>query len=211
MKRNRMKRFITLLLTAALAFSSSISSLAAGWRQDGIGWWYEQEDGSYPVNTWYEDKDGSWYFFNEAGYMIHNCYRYVDENVYAFGSDGRWTGAMFPNIIPGVWIGNQYVNEWSGFHINVPAGYEIIPPALLELEGSSSLQEFHIRIPDGTGSQISLEYENAYDFSDGGAATPEYVVSLYSIALALYGFTIEDVSSVVMGGKNYVKIGRAHV
>lgn len=102
MKRNRMKRFITLLLTAALAFSSSISSLAAGWRQDGIGWWYEQEDGSYPVNTWYEDKDGSWYFFNEAGYMIHNCYRYVDENVYAFGSDGRWTGAMFPNIIPGV-------------------------------------------------------------------------------------------------------------
>ncbi len=206
MRKNKMKAIMAMLLAATLTLSSTISSLAAGWHQDGNGWWYEQEDGSYPINTWYKDKDDSWYFFNEAGYMIHNCYRYVDGNVYAFGSDGRWTGSMFTDIIPGAWIGNQYVNEWSGFHLNVPAGYEIIPSPSLDLDDPTSLQEFEIKIPDGTGSKISLEYDNAYDFADYGAITPEYMTSIYSVALALCGFTIEDVSSVTLGGKDYIKL-----
>lgn len=40
----------------------------AKWIKDSTGWWYRNEDGSYPVNCWKEIK-GIWYFFNKQGYM----------------------------------------------------------------------------------------------------------------------------------------------
>ena len=43
----KMKVFITsVLLSSAL----SITALAGEWKQDDIGWWYQNDDGSYPVN-----------------------------------------------------------------------------------------------------------------------------------------------------------------
>lgn len=207
MRQSKRKRAAAVLFAVIMAVSSSMTAFAAGWRQDGIGWWYEREDGTYPVNTWYEDSDGSWYFFNEAGYMIHDCYRYVDGSIYAFGASGRWDGTMLSEIIPGIWAGKQYVNEWSGFHINVPAGYEIQTADPGESSGAfDALHQFSITIPDGTGSGISLEYDDTSDFSGAESTTPEYVVSLYSVALALYGFTIEGVDNVTLGGKTYCKL-----
>ena len=38
------------------------------WRSDDTGWWYENPDGSYPVNGWREVQ-GKWYFFGADGYM----------------------------------------------------------------------------------------------------------------------------------------------
>ena len=40
-----------------------------GWKQDGIGWWYEYPDGSYPASTW-RKLDGKWYYFNSKGYWV---------------------------------------------------------------------------------------------------------------------------------------------
>ena len=42
------------LVLAALALSSmmSISAYAGEWKQDNTGWWYQNDDGSYPANTW---------------------------------------------------------------------------------------------------------------------------------------------------------------
>ena len=41
----------------------------AKWMQDSNGWWYRNEDGSYPVNRW-QYIDGEWYYFNQSGYMV---------------------------------------------------------------------------------------------------------------------------------------------
>ena len=32
------------------------------------GWWYEQDNGSYPAGGW-ELISGNWYYFNGSGYM----------------------------------------------------------------------------------------------------------------------------------------------
>lgn len=40
----------------------------AGWKQDGTGWWYQNDDGTYTVNNW-QNIGGQWYYFNEKGYM----------------------------------------------------------------------------------------------------------------------------------------------
>lgn len=207
MRLRNTKRILAAVLAAAMALGGSLTSYGAGWQQDAAGWWYEREDGTYPVNTWYEDTDGSWYFFNDQGYMISNCYQMVDGNFYAFGDDGRWTGVLFSDIAPGIWNGTSYANEWSGFHINVPAGYEIVPASGTGTIGSSkSFIEFVVRTPDGTGSAIELEYADAYDYSNGAATTPEYLVSMHSLLLALAGYTIEGVATVELGGKTYIKL-----
>lgn len=39
-----------------------------GWKQDHIGWWYKNGDGSYTVSNW-QNINGQWYYFNESGYM----------------------------------------------------------------------------------------------------------------------------------------------
>jgi len=69
-----MKNRIAKLLSMALiivclsgTFSSYVS--AASWKQNTSGWWYENDDGSYPSNQW-KQVDGKWYYFNSSGYMV---------------------------------------------------------------------------------------------------------------------------------------------
>ncbi len=38
------------------------------WESDASGWWVEDSDGWYPVNSW-QKIDGTWYFFKADGYM----------------------------------------------------------------------------------------------------------------------------------------------
>ena len=38
------------------------------WMKDGIGWWYQNADGSYPANQW-KFINNEWYFFDASGYM----------------------------------------------------------------------------------------------------------------------------------------------
>lgn len=40
----------------------------AGWKHNSKGWWYRNEDGSWPADRWMKI-DGSWYHFDEKGYM----------------------------------------------------------------------------------------------------------------------------------------------
>lgn len=194
-------------LVSFFAFGSRVTARADEWKQDGIGWWCEREDGTYPTGTWYEDSDGSWYFLDERGYMISNCYRCVDGSIYAFGDDGKWTGIVFSDISQGTWSGNQYSNEWSGFHLNVPEGYQVADSSGTGTIGiAKTLVEFVIHTPDGSGSAVELEYADAYDFANGLATTPEFVAMQHSLQLVSQGYTIEDLSDVVLGGKEYVKL-----
>ena len=207
MTRRTWKKAAALLVTLTMTFAGPGTVFAGQWMQNDVGWWYQNDDGSYPVNTWYQDTDGSWYFLNEQGYMISNCYRQVDGNFYAFGRDGRWTGAMFSDIAPGVWNGGNYSNDWSGFHLNVPAGYQVITAAqsgVIDL--SQTMVEFVGYTPDGTGSGVELDNADAYRFPEGADTSPEYVVSVQSMLLAMEGYTIEGVERVKIGGKEYIKL-----
>lgn len=76
------------LVLAALALSSmmSISAYAGEWKQDNTGWWYQNDDGSYPTNTW-QEIDGKQYYFGNDGYMFHDT---TTPDGYQVGSDGAW-------------------------------------------------------------------------------------------------------------------------
>ena len=72
-----MKRYIKALFAAgaacALSLCISMAAYAGSWIQDSVGWWYQDDDGSYPVNAW-RVIDNNWYRFGENGYMVIGWY-----------------------------------------------------------------------------------------------------------------------------------------
>lgn len=65
------KGLAVLGLVAGLSVLSSMSAFAGQWIQEERGWWWQNDDGSYPVSTW-EWLDGNndgfaeCYYFNEV-------------------------------------------------------------------------------------------------------------------------------------------------
>ncbi|MFR5600981.1 MAG: N-acetylmuramoyl-L-alanine amidase family protein [Lachnospiraceae bacterium] len=77
------------------------------WIEDSAGWWYRNQDGSYPANAW-QEIEGKWYFFNGSGYMVTGWVNTNDKWYYC-GTDG----AMLTNTVTpdgyqvnaeGVWV-----------------------------------------------------------------------------------------------------------
>lgn len=86
------KGLVTAGLVAGLSVLSSMSAFAGEWKQDSNGWWWQNDDGSYPVSTWQwldGNKDGlsESYYFNEAGYLVTN----TTIDGYTVNADGAWT------------------------------------------------------------------------------------------------------------------------
>lgn len=88
-----MKKWMKGLFTGtALTLSLSFTAFAGQWHEDMAGRWYENDDGSYPVNGWHwidENADGlaECYYFNQKGYAI--TANGVAEG-YNVNQDGAW-------------------------------------------------------------------------------------------------------------------------
>lgn len=63
-----MKRKILMALTIGLTVLSATPVFAGQWKQNAKGYWYENDDGSYPSSAW-RSIDGKWYYFKPDGYM----------------------------------------------------------------------------------------------------------------------------------------------
>lgn len=63
-----MKKVKLFIVTLAMSATIATTAWAGEWKQDNIGWWYQNDDGSYTTSTW-QNIDGKNYLFNAAGYM----------------------------------------------------------------------------------------------------------------------------------------------
>ena len=73
------------------------ASYDEGWQHDEKGWWYQNKDGSYPVNAWAyltEQTGGTsgWYLFDKAGYMLTGYQAAPDGEAYFLCSEGIHEG-----------------------------------------------------------------------------------------------------------------------
>lgn len=86
-----MKRKTLVILTVVGMLSTSMTSFAGEWRKDEVGWWWLNNDGTYPINEWKwidGNKDGvsECYYFGSDGYILMDT---VIEG-YQVTSDGSW-------------------------------------------------------------------------------------------------------------------------
>ena len=79
-------------LTAAMTLSLGMTAFAAQWQEDDFGWWWQNDDGSYPVSQWLwldgnGDGTAECYYFDEEGYC------YLDSETpdgYLVDESGAW-------------------------------------------------------------------------------------------------------------------------
>lgn len=82
-----MKRLFVLIMAATIAISSTVISYAGEWKQDSIGWRYQNDDGSYIKNNWLTNEKEFKYHFDSNGYMQTGIIE-VDGVKHYLGEDG---------------------------------------------------------------------------------------------------------------------------
>ena len=112
-----------------------------GWKQNDIGWWYRQVDGTYPSDSW-KNINKKWYYFNDNGYMVEDSWV---ENYY-LGSDG----AMLVNTIT---PDGHYVLD-NG---------EKTEDIFTENDQRPELENSELGNLIGPGAELSDNYENVVD------------------------------------------------
>lgn len=81
------KKLAVLGVTLGLSVLSCMPAFAGQWKQDSKGWWYQEDNGSYPASTW-KEINGKQYYFGADGYMLANT---TTPDGYTVNGDGAWT------------------------------------------------------------------------------------------------------------------------
>ena len=87
MKNKTIKKALALGMSVLMLASTftPTTAQAAGWKQNKSGWWWEEDNGSYPTNSW-KQIGGTWYYFDGNGYMaigwvqVGNTWYYMNES-----------------------------------------------------------------------------------------------------------------------------------
>lgn len=118
-----MKKNVKRALISGLAFSMLFPLIpvdfveAAGWQQDAAGWWWQEDNASYPADTW-KQISGQWYYFDNNGYMLEEGWHWIDGNCYYMYAGGAmasdtWIGDYYlredGSMATNQWIGNDWV------------------------------------------------------------------------------------------------------
>ena len=130
MKRTLFRKMAVILAVIVLMVSSAAVNVyagASGWQKDQVGWWYLNEDGSFPAEAWMQE-NGIWYYFNGEGYLqtgwllwngswyyleetgMATGWKYIGDAWYYFDEDGRMYSSAYVD-------GKYYMDEngrWDG-------------------------------------------------------------------------------------------------
>lgn len=119
-----MKKILTLAVVLSSVFCLNV--FAGEWKQDNVGWWYQNDDGSYVKNAWKED-NGKWYYFNEGGYMLSNT---ITPDGYTVNESGEW---VHQNETAALTSNKKYTFSSTGKWVDsgdVPAGEYVFYPEI---------------------------------------------------------------------------------
>lgn len=176
------------------SLQESGTALASGWKQDTVGWWWQNEDGTYPVNCWQlldGNKDGvsEWYYFGADGYMLADT---TTPDGYQVNADGAW-------IENGV-VQLTYADEPAGHDVEEGQAEEerLSPPAILYKGGTWDLDDGGWRYIKADGTYLKNGWALSYGYyyyldSDGymlrDTTTPDGYQVTWSGAWAVDGVT----------------------
>ncbi len=87
-----MKKCLSLLLACGCLFAFPMTAFAGQWKSDHVGWWYQNDNGSYPADCWQwidgnNDGIAECYYFDQTGYLLTNT---TTPDQYQVNADGAW-------------------------------------------------------------------------------------------------------------------------
>lgn len=88
-----MKKLVRkVLFGAAMTLMMTSTAFGAGWKKDHKGWWWNNDDGSWPASKWEwldgnQDGIAECYYFDANGYMLSNT---TTPDGYQVNADGAW-------------------------------------------------------------------------------------------------------------------------
>ena len=118
------KRLAVLGASVLMALAMMGIAYGAEWKEDAAGWWYQNDDGSYPVNEWkWIDGNGDGtaesYCFDDRGYLYVNT---VTPDGYQVNESGAWvqdgavqtkTVSMTQSVPPTAENAEAYAGTWE--------------------------------------------------------------------------------------------------
>lgn len=81
------KHIITIIMASVMTWTIAMTSFAGQWQQNTQGWWYQNDNGSYPTNGW-QWIGGKSYYFDSRGYCLMDT---VTPDGYTVDASGAWT------------------------------------------------------------------------------------------------------------------------
>lgn len=138
------KKLTAGLLAGAMVLSTPVIAEAGSWRHNSRGWWWYNDDWSYPANSW-KTIYGKDYHFNSQGYMDTYWAR-VDGNYYWFGRANDGAKKTYWQNIWGRWY-------WLGSDGAMRTGFQTIwgKTYYLGSEGDGAMKTGWLRIPAANG------------------------------------------------------------
>lgn len=114
-----MKRGICFIIMIICMWS--IPTFAGEWKLNKIGWWYQNTDGSYPINEW-KWIDGNYdgiaecYYFDNRGYLLRDT---ITPDGFRVEYSGAWSvGGVIQTkkapVFPRKPVNRSYINGTSG-------------------------------------------------------------------------------------------------
>lgn len=84
------KKTILLGLVAAFSILTAVPAFAGQWQKDSMGWWYLNDNNTYPANGW-QSIGGVMYYFDNRGYLLTNT---VTPDGYTVDKNGAWVSSI---------------------------------------------------------------------------------------------------------------------
>jgi len=87
------KLWKSLVLAGALSLSLCVPASAGSWQLDTVGYWYQNDDGTFPADGWQwidgnNDGISESYYFNDKGYLLVNT---TTPDGFTVDANGAWT------------------------------------------------------------------------------------------------------------------------
>lgn len=171
-----MRRGKLLLGVLVMSAVMTFPAFAGEWKNDNQGWWYQNDDGSYPVNQW-QEIGGKQYYFDGSGYMLANTTAPDGKRV---GADGAMiqtesvsqitytSDSATQELVSSDWICTWYSTTYHVFEVTNNSPYTIrlninesAKNGAGELVGGKSTSENDI--PPGCTIFLRNSYSNTED------------------------------------------------
>lgn len=155
------------LLAGIMILAMGGTALGAEWKQDGNGWWWQEDSGAYPANTWqWIDGNGDGvaecYYFNEKGYCLQNG---TTPDGYVTDKEGAW---IVDGVVQTKAAASQATSATSQYSDDYSGVYEV---PFYEADGRVTTEPISV-VYNGSANTVSLTYPRfgtTYTYTYAGA------------------------------------------